>query len=251
MNYSILLSFLLILQLFAINEAIRGSLVLDSITFDKVIPKFKASLVKFDIQYPYGEKHDEFAKVAQMASNPSLLIAEVGVQDLGEKENMDLSHRYGVTKDNFPVLKLFIHGNLENAIDFNEEVKSDSIISFVRKHSGLRILLEKCLEDFDELAERFMSEHIGKEEQLRIVENAKHRSDGFTNEEHKRSADIYVKLMQKVIERGNQFIDSETERVKNIISGKLTDNKKNEMKGRLNILQSFSTKPLSAPKSEL
>jgi endoplasmic reticulum protein 29 len=57
--------------------------------------------------------------------------------------------------------------------------------------------------------------------------------------------------MQKVIERGNQFIDSEIERVKNIISGKLADNKKTEMKGRLNILQSFLTNALDSQKTEL
>jgi len=188
--------------------------------------------------------------VSEIALNPELLIAEVGVQEFGDKENKDLADKYGVTKDDFPVLKLFVDGNLENPINFDGEFKSDSIISFVRKHSGIKILLDKCLQDFDELAERFMSKDISKEDQQKIVEDAKQRLDGLTDDGHKKSADIYVKLMQKVMERGNQFIDSEIERVKNIISGKLTDTKKNEMKGRLNILQSFSTNSLQQ-KSEL
>ncbi len=46
----------------------------------QIVPKFKAALVKFDDAYPYGEKHDEFKKVAQQTiSQTDLLVAEVNV----------------------------------------------------------------------------------------------------------------------------------------------------------------------------
>ncbi len=46
----------------------------------QLIPRFKAALIKFDEMYPYGDKHDEFKKVAEAGmSQPDLLIGEVNV----------------------------------------------------------------------------------------------------------------------------------------------------------------------------
>jgi endoplasmic reticulum protein 29 len=41
----------------------KGCTPLDSVSFDKLVNAFRVALVKFDVAYPYGDKHDEFAKV--------------------------------------------------------------------------------------------------------------------------------------------------------------------------------------------
>lgn len=53
------------------------------------------SIVKFDVSYPYGEKHEEFVKLGSAyQSVEDLLVAEVPVKDYGEKDNEDLAIRF-------------------------------------------------------------------------------------------------------------------------------------------------------------
>lgn len=43
----------------------------------------------------------------------------VSIKDYGDLENKKLADRYHVKTDAFPVIKLFIEGDLESPIDFN------------------------------------------------------------------------------------------------------------------------------------
>ncbi|GFY38665.1 endoplasmic reticulum resident protein 29 [Trichonephila inaurata madagascariensis] len=224
-----------------LGTGLKGAVTLDSWTFDKMISKFKATLVKFDITYPYGEKEDEYGKVAEAARfSPDLLISEVGIQDYGEQENSDIAERFGVSKDDFPVIKLFVEGESE-PIAYSGDIKADDIKNFIKKHSNVRLVLNKCLPKLDELAEKFMAASKYDERQA-ILSEANQIASGITSTEEIKYTDVYIKMMQKVLERGDGFIASEKERVKNIKDGKITAAKKEEMQGRLNILQSFIKK---------
>ena len=44
----------------------KGCTPLDVLSFDKIVDKFQASLVKFDVPFPYGDKQDVFAKVTSV-----------------------------------------------------------------------------------------------------------------------------------------------------------------------------------------
>ena len=45
--------------------------------------------------------------------------------------------------------------------------------------------------------------------------------------------------MQKIIEKGDGFVETELERLEKLRSGKLSDKKKEQIGGRLNILSTF------------
>jgi len=217
---------------------------LDAFTFDKVVSKFKVALVKFDTSYPYGPKQDEFAKLtAEVKNTPDIIVAEVGIKDYGEKENSDFGDRFGVVKDDYPVVKLFVNGDVDNPVTFKytgeEDFKLDNLKTFIKKNSGLKLLLDQCIGELDDIAVKFGAEGASKSDQKKLLEEAKKFVAHLTREADKKSAQVYVKLMEKVIDRGNIFLESEQERVKNILAGKITDAKKKELQGRLNIIQSF------------
>jgi len=218
----------------------KGAVPLDSWTFDKVVKKFKAVFVKFDTPYPFGDKHDEFSKVAEAARTvDDLLIAEVGIKDYGEQENHDLADRFGIKKDDLPVIKLFVDG-VPGGHDYEDEFKADEMKKFIRMKSGVYIGLSSCLEKFDNLAMDFMN---AKEEHRNIIlSQAEKLARQYNDVTQKKSAETYVKLMRKVIEKGDDLVHAEFERLSNLQKGKITKTKRDEMQSRLNILQSFTVK---------
>lgn len=61
----------------------------------QVLSKFKVAIVKFDVSYPYGEKHEEYIKLGSAyQSIDDLIVAEIPVKDYGEKDNEDLATRF-------------------------------------------------------------------------------------------------------------------------------------------------------------
>lgn len=58
------------------------------------------------------------------------------ILDYGDKENSDIAERYGVSKDNFPVLKLFVEGKPE-PFTFSGDFKADEIRNFIKQHSSM------------------------------------------------------------------------------------------------------------------
>lgn len=135
-----------------------GSVNLDELSFSKVTNKFEASLVKFDVAYPYGDKHDAFVAFAKDVRDvDDLLLAEVGVKDYGEKENEALARKYGATKDNFPVVKLFLKGKSEPlTFDNAKGFTSDELRRFIRENTGIYLSLPGCVRELDILAMKFM-----------------------------------------------------------------------------------------------
>lgn len=101
------------------SASCTGCLELDDLTFDKILKKFSTVLVKFDIAYPYGDKHEAYAKFAAEISpeNSDFVVAVVGIKDYGIKENSKLAERLSVG-DKYPVIKLFRNGKAAESIDY-------------------------------------------------------------------------------------------------------------------------------------
>lgn len=218
-----------------------GVVPLDSWTYDKVTERFPVSLVKFDVAYPYGPKHEAFTKMAEAARNaPDVLIAEVGIKDYGEKENSDLAERFKIDKEQYPVVKLFVKG--KEPIDFKENTEegftADNLIQFIRSNSGKYVGLPGCLEAFDKIASKF-SAATEENERKEILREAQGLVGRIEKSADRKTGEVYVKMMQRMLDKGPSFVEDETNRLNKLMTGKLSAEKKTDMGHRINILQAF------------
>lgn len=226
-----------------IAEDCKGCVPLDSFSFDKVLPKFKVALVKFDVAFPYGEKHEEYGKVAAATKNSQdLLVAEVGIKDFGNKDNADLAKRYDIKKENYPTVLLFIQGKSEPIRFITKEdadFTADNIKRFIRSKSNIYMGLPGCVEQLDRLADEFKSSN--EKNRQEILSKARLFEETLP-EEQRSAAKVYVKMMERILERGDVFVQTEESRIDGLLKGKLTNEKKKLMEEKRNILQSFTQK---------
>ncbi len=228
----------------------KGCVPLDTLSFDKMVSSFPFSIIKFDVAYPYGDKHEEFAKVAvDGAEVKELFVGEVGIKDYGDKDNEDLGKRFDIKKEEYPAVMVFIRkkeGEPE-AHRFAGEFNSESLKSFLRQHTGVYLPLQGCLEMFDRFADRLL-EAKGDERAL-VVKEAETAAKELRDKKKKR-AELYLKIMKKIL-NDDDFIAKETVRTKKLLQGKLTDAKKTELQEKINVLTSFSKQPEKTSRDEL
>jgi len=169
---------------------------------------------------------------------PDLLIAEVGVKDFGTKENHDLAERYNLKADDYPAVMLFLQGKKEPyrfVADKDEDFTSNNIKRFIKRKTSLYLGLPGCIEKLDKLAEEFKSNEKDRKE---ILNKTKLYKDTLPDE-HQAAAQVYIKMMEKILEKGNVFVQTEQTRLDGILKGKLSAEKKKSMEEKRNILQSF------------
>lgn len=146
-------------------------------------------------------------------------------------------------KEKYPVVKLFIQGK-KDPITFeaenDEDFTVDRLRSFVKlSNKDIYIGAPGCYEHYDKLSKEFSAEKNTqkRKEILLKAEELWDKAEGF---QEQKSAEIYVKTMRKVIEKGDQFITAEKERINKILKGDVSKDKKHDFNLRLNILDSFA-----------
>jgi endoplasmic reticulum protein 29 len=220
-----------------------GTVTVDQFTFNKVIQNFDVVLAKFDDKYPYGEKQDSFKKFAEnVANTKNLLVAEIPITDYGEKENDQLAKEYSVTKADFPAYKLFLKGK-SKPIDYTGDKTEDDLKRFLSQNTNLWFGLPGTLETFDRLAREFFDAASSKDEtnQNSLLEKARQQVKNLVDKKEQKSGESYVKIMEAVVKQGADFLKREVRRVQNLLKGKITNEKKEELQYRSNILLSFKS----------
>eukprot|EP00440_Ansanella_granifera_P027574 gb/GFBE01029953.1/.p1 GENE.gb/GFBE01029953.1/~~gb/GFBE01029953.1/.p1 ORF type:complete len:209 (+),score=74.86 gb/GFBE01029953.1/:1-627(+) len=180
----------------------QGALKLDNYTFSKVtsLPGW-SFLVKFDQSYAYG----------------------------------DLREKFKLSKEDFPAYFLFNEANSEG-LRYSGSVKADLLANWLRRQQ-VKIPSIGTIEEFDELAKKFMKESFSDA----VLAEAKKLAEGQFSSDRK--AAIYVKIMEKIKEKGEDYVSSELKRVSKIAEGKVAPGKKAELEDKIKVLGVFAEKP--------
>lgn len=123
----------------------------------------------------------------------------------------------------------------------------DNLRRFVRQNSDLYLGLAGCIKEFDELAVKFV--RSSADDRQSVLADTEERAAALEGNKVD-IAKVYVAFMKRVAERGTTFVEAEKQRLKKILNGKVSDAKKDDLKRRLNVLESF-TIPGKSIKSEL
>lgn len=228
-----------------------------------MVANFDAVLVKFDETYPSKSELDNQYKqlASELRFSPNVLVAEVKVphRSEGEKDEEISEERRFAEKLNaatsLPVVVLFKRGQIDAPVTFPQKAEDGSdftakaLRSFIRETvPKVRITLESCIESLDELAAKFTSK---VEKQKALLKEAEAKVAKLTAEADKLNGKTYVKIMERVIDRGELFLASERQRIDNLLSGKMSEQKKKQLQARLNILESFQSGAAAKGKEEL
>merc|ERR1712014_441572 len=113
------------------------------------------------------------------------------------------------------------------------DVTSENLNLWLRRN-GVKMPSIGTISELDDLVKSFLKE--GQKDT--DLEAAKKLADGeFKND---KKAPIYVKTMQKIKEKGADYVQTELTRVRKILSGKITPEKAAELNDKVKILNVFA-----------
>merc|ERR1719343_712027 len=192
-----------------------GALKLDNYTLDKTLARLSHSVSNF-------------------------LIAEVPVQDgwwdaranrRAGMENDDIRERYKLVVGDFPAYLLFDEAH-KKGLRYPGEVKAPDIAVWLRTN-GINMPAIGTIADLDEIVGRFLADK-GEEH----IAAAKALAEGHLSDDRK--AAMYVKIMERIRERGDGFVKAEKDRLTKILQvAKVWKDKRDELQDKLNVLDSF------------
>jgi len=141
-----------------------------------------------------------------------------------------------LTKEDFPAYFL-INEASPAGLRYTGNVKADLLVTWLRRQK-IPIPSLGTIDELDQLAQKFIKEGADA-----VLEEARKVAEDIPD----KKAAIYIKIMQKIKEKGEGYVAAEVERVGKISGVSLAAEKKAELEEKLKILEIFH----SAPKEEL
>jgi len=150
----------------------------------------------------------------------------------------ELGGRFGIS--GFPTLKFFPKTNKDGEA-YNGGRGAEDFVSFLNEKCGLDRVLGGGLSEsagrypeLDALATKFMT----SEDRNAVIEETVKASEAIADKE----ATFYHKFMKKIVEKGDEYVESETSRLSRMLeTGPISDEKRDQFMIRRNILSAFAS----------
>lgn len=227
-------------------KKIVGVVDLDEITFDKIVDGSHNVLVSFvdgDNKSTDDEEDDEEEDSTE-SDEESNTDFSTELETVAEKfgkhsgvilARVDAADAFDVTEkfevNSYPTLMLFQKGE-KKPEKYDGELNADKIEEFL----GSKVGFPAVVEELEDIVKKFKADVSSRED---ILKEAKAVVEGL-DEEKKNLGEYYLKVMEKVMKKGNDHVINETKRLSSIIEkGSALKEKLAEMKQRLDILRSF------------
>jgi len=226
-----------------VKKAVSDVVDLTDANFDKIVKdSSKDVLVEFYAPWCGHCKHlvPVYEKLATAYSAESnVVIAKIDADNY-----RDIGSRYGVS--GFPTIKFFPKGgNKDEPEQYDGPRELNDFVTFINGKTGSKRNADGKLDAtagrivaLDEYAAKFLAGN--KIEQGSWFTKADALAAGLKGEEAA-AGKVYSKIMANILQKGNDFVKTETERVTKLLQGTVTPAKSDEFTRRKNILSAFTS----------
>lgn len=180
----------------------------------------------------------DYQKVGQAIANDPKLSSRVVIAKVNADEHREVGTRFGVS--GFPTIKFFGRGQpVASPEDYRGARTADAFLAFIKE----KLEADKGfgrVEDLDPIAAK-AAEGADLKALLKEMEAAAKKVDAEAAD----NAQLYVKALQKAVEKGVGYFKTESSRLERMISGgSVSALKVGELSKKLSVLSAF-TEPAS------
>eukprot|EP00877_Chromochloris_zofingiensis_P001889 jgi/Chrzof1/11700/Cz06g06030.t1 len=222
--------------------SLPGVIDLTPDNFDKHVNGGKHALIEFYAPWCGHCKRmtGDYKKLGETIQNDPKLKGRVVIAKVNADEHRSLGEKYGV--QGFPTIKWFPRGkepNKDNAEAYDSARTHDKFLEYIVN----KVESDKSfarVEDLDELVKKYMS--AAKADKDKVVAEITKKVESL-KDDAKENGELYVKLIAKGIEKGEDYFAKELARLERMISsGSVAAAKLTEMAKKASVLGAFSSK---------
>ncbi|KAJ9049505.1 hypothetical protein DSO57_1023633 [Entomophthora muscae] len=224
-----------------VSKALSSVVVLTPDNFDEIVyNKEKDVFVKFYAPWCGHCKSlaPIYEKVAQdFANEPNVVIAKIDADaHKSIKDKVDFS--------GFPTLKFFPRGDSQEAVDYESGRTEEDILEFINEKAGTQRIpggglssTAGVISQFDGIISRFIKA-VGD---IDLKKTIAKEIETLAKTLGSKDAEYYSKTVTRIIEKGLDYAETETKRLKKMLeNSSLASKTKDDFTKRLNVLSKFT-----------